>query len=113
MNKLKLFAIFIPFMLSAEVMANCAGTYCANVKVENLYTTTTGNILLMTSGDESKLTCSGTDGSYVTLNTDDRNSDKVFSILLAAKTADKAVGVRITANSGGCEIQRVEYGKYF
>jgi hypothetical protein len=69
--------------------------------------------LVLTSGDESKLNCTGTDGNYVTLNTADKNHQLVYSALLAARTSNKPMQINVVAGSSGCLIERVEYGKYF
>lgn len=81
--------------------------------IENLYISSNGNTLVITSGDESILDCSGTDGKYFTLPSSDKNSKAVFSVLLTARTTGKPVFLVVNQGSVGCTVNRVEYGKNF
>ncbi len=92
--------------------AGCASTACTDVAIENLYIRASGDILVITSGDESQLTCSGTDGTYFTLDNNTENSDKIYAALIAAQTANKKIQINTTQGSNGCVINRIEYGKY-
>lgn len=109
----KLITLMFLAICSTPSKAICESNSCWDVKIENLYVTAQSNIIVTTSGDESVLPCSGTDGKYVTLNTEHKNSDYIYSTLLAARTADKSVQIVVYPGSEGCIIDRIEYGKYF
>lgn len=113
-NKRFYFLLFIIFAVfnSAYSFAECASTSCVGVVIENLYIRANGSILVITSGDESQLTCSGTDGTYFTLDTSSTNSNLIYSALLAAQTANKQIQINTSKDSVGCVISRIEYGKF-
>ncbi len=110
---MKRIVFFIVFLFTVgNVQADCSSLGCQNVAVENLYVTATSSTLVMTSGDESQLNCSGTDGRYVTLNVNDPQHELIYSALLTAMAMQKNIQVNIVPGSVGCTIQRVELGKY-
>lgn len=113
MSKLLSVTLILLSSYSTQVFSACTAGTCSNVTIENLYITAAGNTLVITSGDESILNCTGTDGKYMTLVTADSNSKAVFAALLAARTSDKPVSLRVNEGSTGCTVQRVEYGKNF
>lgn len=106
---MRIITLALGWMISAAAFADC-GTYaCTNVKIEKLYVTATTNILVMTSGNEANLNCTGTSGKYVRLNLDNKNGALIYSTLLAARTADNFVKIVIVDGSDKCDISRVEY----
>jgi hypothetical protein len=113
MNKLLSITLILLSFYSTQAFSVCTARSCSNVTIDNLYITTTGNTLVITSGDEANLNCTGTDGKYMTLVTTDSNSKAVFAALLAARTTDKPVSLRVNEGSVGCTVQRIEYGKDF
>lgn len=112
LKKTFLFFAICSLFNSAYSYAGCASTACTDVAIENLYIRASGGILVLTSGDESQLTCSGTDGTYFTLDANSANSDKIYAALLAAQTTNKKVQINTVNGSDGCVINRIEYGKY-
>lgn len=104
----KFLSLMVLSLIPAFAYSDCLNRACTNVTIENLYITSTSNIIVETSGDESKLNCSGTGGLYFTLSTDAKNAEFIFSALLTAVAANKSVQVNTYDNSDGCMIERVE-----
>lgn len=113
MKSIKILSVFITLSFPVISVAECQSTSCDNVNIENLYITSSSNILVTTSGTESSLNCSGTDGKYLTLDTNSKNSKEIYAALLSARTINQPMQIVINKESSGCIIKRVEFGKYF
>lgn len=91
-------------MLPLISFADCSTKACSPVTVDMLYVTANSNILVGTSGDESKLTCGTASEGYVTLLKSSSNFEIMYSTLLASRMASQTVRIRISENTPECSI---------
>ncbi len=108
-KKLVLFITIFSALMPLSVHGDCGNLGCVDVKIENIYVTANSNVLVMTSGDETSLGCTETTGKYLVLDTDDKNSNLIYSSILAARTAEREIKFVIKSGSSNCSISRVEY----
>ncbi len=105
--------IALAILVPGIAHSSCGTQSCSNVTIENIYTTADGNVLIMTSGDETTLGCTQTSGKYVTLDTTSPNSNLIYSGLLASRMANREVKIVIQSSSVSgsaiCRISRVEF----
>jgi hypothetical protein len=69
--------------------------------------TATGTLYVGTDGDETKLTCGGVSGVYMSLKEGDVGKNAMYSLLLTAKTTGKAVSIKIVEGSPTCKVQYI------
>ena len=92
MNKILKSALVLSIIASSSY-AGCNATECIG-KIETLYMTATGTLYVGTDGDETRLACGGVSGVYMSLKEGDVGKNAMYSLLLTAKTTDKAVKIR-------------------
>jgi hypothetical protein len=89
--------------------AECAGGFCADVYVEQLYTYPgNSHFWLRTTGTETLLNCTPDSGVFLQVPA---SSKELFALLLAAQMADKVVLVRIVEGSNPCAVSWVSLNR--
>ena len=101
MKKLLASALVLSTM-AANVYAGCNATECIG-KIDTLYMTATGTLLVGTDGDETRLACGGVSSVYVSLKEGDIGKNAMYSLLLTAKTTNKPVKIRVD-NTSDCRV---------
>lgn len=114
--------LFGLFLYTPLAFGDCSSDNCSNVYVDKIYVNSETEvpsdqqnalILIGTSGDETKLTCSpghpsGNSGVYVALDTADATADFIFSTLVTAQASGRPVTIQVTDNPNErCMIEYV------
>ncbi|RYV04076.1 hypothetical protein SOPP22_01350 [Shewanella sp. OPT22] len=90
-------------LFSTFVFGNCDGNSCSPVKVTRLVLSSSGDISIGTSGDESKLSCNAGSNNYISLRKTHENFQNIYALLLASQMSEHSLWIRAT-NSGACEV---------
>ena len=92
-------------ILGSNLNASCTKTGCTD-KINTIYVTSTGKILVGTDGNEKALNCAGggVSGVYVSVNQNAKGANQIYSLLLTAKSMGKKVKLRIVEGSKYCDI---------
>ena len=93
-------------LLCFNAAADCAGQSCTNVKITRLYVEANGDAIIATSGNELKLPCETDSHGYITLSSDAKNYNAVYSLLLTAHTTEHPIWIKTNA-SGKCMVDYV------
>lgn len=83
--------------------ADCSGYQCQDVTITKLVVTTTGDVSISTSGDESALSCNAGSSGYIKLRKSVENFEEVYSLFLAFRIANKPLFIR-TTEAGVCDV---------
>ena len=97
---------------SVNYADSCASWGCIST-IEHLVTNAEGNIYIDTPLDESVANCTRYADTYFVLNSNSKNSDKIYSTLLAAYISKSKVQLRIIEGSPNCEIGYVSQSTKF
>lgn len=95
-------ASLTPFFATAD----CSGYGCYNERITRLYVQAWGDVLIMTSGDESKLQCDAGSDNYIKLEAGVTNFESIYSLLLVAHTTGERLRIR-TTTEGECRVSYV------
>ena len=103
------------FMLSTLSSTAYADNYCASwgcdATIARLYVQADGNIFVGTDADETLANCTTVSNVYFTLTPSSTNNKEIYSTLLAAFMADRAISIRIVEGSTNCAIQYINFGQ--
>ncbi len=94
--------LLIPSLSNAE----CGTEHCVDVYIEQIYVRDTGKNLILTSGTESQLDCSGP-GDWLEI-ADTENKKDLLSVLMAAMIAKKRTRIVVKGAGELCDIRHVE-----
>ena len=98
----------IPLVLfSLNSFAACNEAACTG-KVVEFYLRNSEDIYIKMGEDISPLQCEPIGGKYITLEGSHKNGNEIYSALLAAKTINSDVTLRIVKNSTNCSIDYVQ-----
>jgi len=104
-----LMSVLVMGAMTVSANAACSATGCTG-KIETLYMTNTGTLLVGTDGDEKALNCAGgvgnggVSGVYMSLVEGDVGKNAMYSLLLTAKTTGKSVTVRVQEGTADCRV---------
>ncbi len=85
-------------------MADCAGEYCSQVYVQQIYIEAASNIWIQTTGTETNLSCVPDSGIYLQLDGAAVQKKEVLALLMMAYSMDKLVTIRAVTGARGCAI---------
>jgi len=91
-------------VLTSGSYATCQASGCYDVNVEKVLVTTTGDILVATSGTEASLDCPSVVNQYMTVTVNNPGKNAMYSMFLTAQTTNKKVSMAIIPSSSGCKI---------
>ena len=102
--------LFILLTLSSTAYAAnyCASSGCDST-ISSLYVQADGNIFVGTDADETLANCTTVSSVYLTLTPSSTNNKELYSTLLAAFMADRAIYIRIVEGSTNCAIQYISF----
>lgn len=111
----KIFCLLGFGIISSIAQADfCNSDYCGDVYIDKLYVADSGFVYVATSADEKILNCQAESGVYLTLNPDDKGSDRIYSTLLAAQISGRKIStIQVADNSQGCRIQYITLWRQF
>jgi hypothetical protein len=95
--------------LTQGAMAECAATYCDDVRILTLYTAPAPDyfVYIKVAGTTANLNCSLYGGVYVKVPTDSPRFKEYYATLLAAQMADRLVSFGIVAGSSPCTMNSI------
>ncbi len=109
MKKLLKTILFVTAITSGSALADCSGNNCIGT-ITRLFITSTGNVSVRTSGDESQLNCDAGTGSYLTLDKNHPGFNPIYSLLLTAHTTEQQIWIR-TGGTDSCFVSYVVWDK--
>lgn len=103
------FAIALGFLALTLAPATAAADACTSrgclSKISKLYVRANGEVLVSPKdGDVANLNCNPVSNAYMTLSPKDLGYKAMYSLLLSAFLAKRAVYVRIVDGSNGCQV---------
>ncbi|MGR3972042.1 hypothetical protein [Shewanella sp. 1180_01] len=102
----KIVFLILLSIFSTGLFAECAGHQCSNVKITRMYISPSGDTIISTSGDESKLSCDAGTSGYLSMAVEQKNYNATYSLILMAHSTGHPIAIR-TTESGSCKIQYV------
>ena len=85
--------------------SDCVGASCTGVTIERLYLyPDSSQVSFSTSGDESKLDCTTSNGMYISLPLNLTSSKEAYTLLLAAHQSQNTFWVKTTGADTSCEV---------
>jgi hypothetical protein len=87
--------------------AECNGSGCWEVYVQELYPEAAGGAWIQTTGNETLANCAADSGIFLRLSGTTPGYKELYATLLAAQLADKKVHIRIHEGSNPCSIAYV------
>ena len=110
MKKLAIFSVMLCLGIGVA-RAECSANNCTNVYVTQLYVEAAGGLWLQTSGTETALSCTPTNGTLLRLASSAVGFKDIYALLLAAHTSNQIINVRIVTSSNPCAIQYVTWDR--
>ncbi len=95
---------FIGSLVLGTAAADCAGVFCSNVKIKALYVTSDGDTYVEVYGNMPALECTLASSTYITLLKSSSNYKEMYALLVANQLADRALSIRVVAQSTGCAV---------
>src|SRR5688572_22829663 len=102
-RRLSLLAAGTALAVSSIASAECQGSACSSVYVEEVYPEVAGGAWIRTSGTETSLNCTADSGQFLRLPAGS-GFQAVYATLLAAQLANKKVTIRTADGSNPCTI---------
>ena len=102
--------ILTAIMLTVSANAGCSTKACQG-KIQRIFLSSSGDILIGTDGDESKLTCQSPGNVYLTISKNNPNVKTMYSAILTAQTTNSPITLRALETSTNCEVLYVTLDK--
>lgn len=91
--------------------AECNGSGCWDVYVQELYPEAAGGAWIQTTGNEALANCTVDSGVFLRLSGTTPGYKEIYATLLAAQLADRKVHIRIHEGSNPCLIAYVRLNR--